>query len=254
MEYVIHAIDASNVDRYGFFCYKSKPKTAGYRHKREWLGNTFSEGLKLKIITEGNRSAGFIEYAPGEYSWRAVMAPGYMVIHCMWVVGGGKGKGYGSRLLDIVTSEAESQGLHGVAIVSSSSTWLVRKNFFLHRGFKVVDQAPPCFELLVKRFTQAPPPSFPTDWEERMERLPQGLVVVHSGQCPYHAMFVSSLANAAAQMSLPFQALELKSSWEARSLSPSAYGVFGVVYNGRLLSYRPMGGKTLRQMLETSNG
>ena len=37
-----------------------------------------------------------------EYTWRVVHAPGYMVIHCMWVVGSGKGKGYGSRLLEQV--------------------------------------------------------------------------------------------------------------------------------------------------------
>ncbi len=253
MENVIHTIDASNVDRYGFFCYKSKPKTAGYSQKRAWLENTLPEGVRLKIIYEGSRSAGFIEYAPGEYSWRAVQAGGYLVIHCMWVVGSGKGKGYGSRLLDLVISEAESQGAYGVAVVSSSSTWLARKGFFLQHGFEVMDQAPPSFELLVKRFGQASPPSFPADWSARLKRLSDGLVVYYSGQCPYHAMFVSSLAHGASQIGLPFQAVELKSSWEARNLSPSAYGVFGVIYNGELLSYRPMGGKTLHQMLEKTD-
>jgi len=254
MDNVIHTIDASNVDRYGFFCYKSKPKTAGFRQKREWLEKTFPEGLRLKIIYEGNRSAGFIEYAPGEYAWRAVHAPGYLVIHCMWVVGSSKGKGYGSRLLDLVLSEAENLGMYGVVAVSSASTWLARKGFFQQHGFEVVDYAPPTFELLVHRFDQGPLPSFPADWDDRLGRLPVGLVVYHSGQCPYHAMFVSSLSNAAAHMGLPFQAVELNSSWEARTLSPSAYGVFGVIYNGQLLSYRPMGGKTLHQMLEIPNG
>jgi ribosomal protein S18 acetylase RimI-like enzyme len=254
MENVIHTIDASNVDRYGFFCYKSKPKTAGYRQKRVWLENTMADGLRLKIIYEGSRSAGFIEYAPGEYSWRAVHAGRYLVIHCMWVVGSGKGKGYGSRLLDLVTGEAESMGAYGVVNVSSSSTWLARKGFFLKHGFEVVDHAPPSFELLVKRLGPGPLPSFPDDWANRLRRFPDGLVVYHSGQCPYHAMFVNSLGNATHQMGLPFQTVELKSSWEARTLSPSAYGVFGVVYNGLLLSYRPMGGKTLRQMVEKIDG
>jgi L-amino acid N-acyltransferase YncA len=253
MENVIHTIDASNVDRYGFFCYKSKPKTTGYRQKRAWLENTLPEGLRLKIIYEGNRSAGFIEYTPGEYAWRAVQAAGYLVIHCMWVVGSGKGKGYGWRLLELVQSEAENIGLYGVAAVCSSSTWLTRKGFFLRHGFEVVDQAPPSFELLVKRFGQGQLPSFPTDWETRLARIQHGLVVYHSGQCPYNAMFVSSLAKAAGQLNLPFQPVELKSSYEARTLSPSAYGTFGVVYNGQLLSYRPMGGKTLRQMLEKTD-
>jgi L-amino acid N-acyltransferase YncA len=254
VENVIHTIDASNVDRYGFFCYKSKPKTAGYRQKREWLDGCLAEGLRLKIIYEGTRSAGFIEYAPGESTWRAVQAAGYMVIHCMWVVGSGKGKGYGARLLEQVISEAQSKGMYGVAVVSSLSTWLVKKGFFIHHGFELVDQAPPCFELLVKHFGQGTIPCFSQDWDNRLKRIPKGLVVYHSGQCPYHAMFVSSLGNAASLMGIPIQTVELKSSWEARTLSPSAYGVFGVVYNGQLLSYRPMGGKTLRQILENSNG
>jgi len=253
MDNVIHTIDASNVDRYGFFCYKSKPKTPGYRQKREWLENTLPEGLRIKIIYEGNRSAGFIEYAPGESTWRAVQAAGYMVIHCMWVVGSGKGKGYGSRLLEQVISEAESLGMFGVVVVSSASTWLAKKGFFLRNGFKLVDQAPPSFELLVKRFGQGAMPGFPQDWDSRLKRIPQGLVVYHSGQCPYNPMFISSLANGASQMGLPLQTVELKTSLEARTLSPSAYGVFGVVYDGQLLSYRPMGGKTLRQMLGKSD-
>jgi ABC-type thiamine transport system substrate-binding protein len=78
-------------------------------------------------------------------------------------------------------------------------------------------------------------------------------VVYYSGQCPYHAMFVTSLLNAANALGIPAHSVELKSSWEARSLSPSAYGVFGVVYNGQLLSYRPMGGNTLREILEKSD-
>ena len=67
-------------------------------------------------------------------------------------------------------------------------------------------------------------------------------------------MFVGSLEKAANEMGLPFKAIELKTYSEARQLSPSAYGVFGVVYNNRLLSYRPMGGKTLQKMVEKYNG
>jgi GNAT superfamily N-acetyltransferase len=252
MEHVIHTIDPSNVDRYGFFCYKSKRKSFGFRHKRSWLEDSMAEGLRLKIIYEGDRSAGFVEYAPGEASWRVVQATGYMVIHCMWVVGSHKGNGFGARLLDQVTDEARHQGMFGLAVVSSSGTWLVNKGFFLHHGFKVIDKAPPSFELLVKQFVPGNLPSFPKDWDKRLKRTPDGLVVYHSGQCPYHAMFVGSLKKVADQMSLPFQAIELKTSLEARQYSPTAYGVFGVVYNGHLLSYRPIGGKTLRQIVEAS--
>lgn len=250
MDTIIRTIDPSNVDRYGFFCYKSRPKTDGYRKKRARLGGCLADGLRLKIIYEGRRSEGFIEYTPGEYTWRAIQAAGYMVIHCMWVVGSGKGKGYGARLLEQVISEAESLGMYGVLTLSSQSTWLAREGFFLHHGFEVVNQAPPSFELLVKSFGTAAPPSFPQDWEHRLNRIPKGLVIYHSRQCPYYAMVLTSLLNGASVLGIPAHTVELKTSQEARLLSPSAYGVFGVVYNGRLLSYRPMGGKDLRVMLE----
>jgi L-amino acid N-acyltransferase YncA len=253
VENIIRSIDASNVDRYGFFCYKSKPKTQGYHQKREWLGSCMPEGVRLKIIYEGERSAGFIEYAPGEHTWRAVLAAGYMVIHCMWVVGSGKGKGYGSRLIEQVVDEAEKLGMFGVVTVCSGSTWLVKKGFFLQHGFEVVDKAPPSFELLARRFDTSVLPNFPQDWESRLSHIPHGLVIYHSGQCPYHAMFVTSLLNAASGMGIQAHTVELKTSREARNLSPSAYGVFSVVYDGQLLSYRPIGGKTLREILESGN-
>jgi GNAT superfamily N-acetyltransferase len=254
MENIIHTIDASNVDRYGFFCYKSKPHTAGYKHKRQWLDGCLAEGLHLKIIYEGARSVGFIEYAPGEATWRAVDALRYMVIHCLWVVGSNQGKGFGARLLDQVRSDAQSKGLYGVAVVTSDSTWLANKDFFISQGFEQVDHAPPAFELLALRFGQGPLPSFPTDWASRLSRIPKGLAVYYSGQCPYLDMFVSSLNNAACQLGIPSELVELKTSYDARTQSPSAYGTFGVVYDGKLLSYRPMGGTTLRQFVEMDHG
>ena len=83
----IVTVDATNVDEYGFFCYKSKPKSAGYRQKLGWLRERFAEGMRIQILYEGKRSVGFVEYMPGEAAWRAVDAAGYMLIHCIWVVG-----------------------------------------------------------------------------------------------------------------------------------------------------------------------
>lgn len=86
-------VDATNVEQERFFCYKSKPRTEGYRSKLTWLHDRFAEGMKVKILYEGKRSVGFIEYMPGEMAWRAAEAPNYLLIHCLWVVGKGKGKG-----------------------------------------------------------------------------------------------------------------------------------------------------------------
>ena len=63
--YDIITVDAGNVDRLGFFCYMSKPKTPGYRQKRDWLMARFAEGLQIKMLHEtGGRTVGFIETSP----------------------------------------------------------------------------------------------------------------------------------------------------------------------------------------------
>jgi len=105
----IISVDATNVDELGFFCYKSKPKSAGYQHKLNWLKQRFPEGLRLEILYEGNRSVGYIEYIPGEYAWRAVKAEGYMLIHCPWVVGKGKG-----NMPDAVKGDLEAAQERGI--------------------------------------------------------------------------------------------------------------------------------------------
>jgi len=233
----IVTVDASNVAEQGFFCYKSKPKSEGYRLKKDWLAARFAEGLRIKVLYEGERSVGFIEYTPGEAAWRAVRAPGYTVIHCLWVVGKGKGQGYGTRLLNACVEEARAAGRQGVAVVTSSRVWLAKNKLFLRNGFEVVDQAPPSFELLVKRFDDAPPPAFPTDWEERQRSYGPGLTVVYSGQCPYMPDAIRQSLEAAGRRGILARTVQLMTGQEVQERSPSAYGVFGIVYEGRLLSY-----------------
>jgi L-amino acid N-acyltransferase YncA len=250
----IRTVDARNVDEERFFCYKSKPKSEGYRRKLAWLRERFAEGMRLKIVYEGERSMGFIEYIPGEYAWRAVEAAGYMVIHCLWVVGKGKKKGYGSRLLEACVQDARELGMAGVAMVTSSGNWLAGKKLLLKNGFEAVDQAPPTFDLLVKRFGDAPLPAFPADWEERLACYGSGLTVVRTDQCPYIESVTQIIRHAGAEFGLQTQVVEQESCREVRESAPSAYGVFNVVYDGELVTYHWVGEKELRQFFDERLG
>jgi GNAT superfamily N-acetyltransferase len=249
-DFKIITVDSGNVSQHRFFCYKSKPKTEGFRRKSEWLAERFAEGLRLKIVYEGKRSVGFIEYLPGEVGWRAVRAQGYMLIHCLWVVGSGKGKGYGSRLVQECIEEARDLGVFGVSMVTSSDHWLAGDDILLRNGFQVVDQAPPSFGLLVHRFDDAPLPSFPDDWEARRRRYGQGLTVVRTDQCPYVDMVTETVLTTAEDMGIPGRVVELGSTEEVQEAAPSAYGVFNVVCNGELVTYHWLGDKDLRRRLE----
>jgi predicted DNA-binding transcriptional regulator YafY/GNAT superfamily N-acetyltransferase len=230
-------VDADNVDEQGFFCYKSKRKTEGYARKLGWVRERLAEGLTIHILHQGKRSVGFVEYMPGEHTWRAVNADGYFLIHCLWVVGKAKKQGYGSRLLEMCLDDARKQGKLGVAIVTSERPWATGRKLFQKRGFERVDTAPPVFELWVKRLADAEPPSFPSDWEQRLARHGAGLTVFRSDQCPYIEHATAAALESARDLDIPAKVVELKTAKEARRLSPFPYGVFGIVYNGELLTY-----------------
>jgi GNAT superfamily N-acetyltransferase len=245
----IVSVGANNVAEYGFFCFKSKPKSEGYRRKLEWLGQRFAEGLTITILLENGRSVGFIETMPGERAWRAVEAPGYMVIHCLWVVGRGKGKGYGSRLLEACVEDARRKQQRGVVMVSSSGTWLAGSKLFLKRGFEAVGGVPPSFDLLVKRFGQSSLPTFPSDWSERSQHHGSGMTIIRSDQCPYIDDAVAGALKIAADMEVEARVVELNDCRQVQDLAPSPYGVFSVVYDGQLLSYRYMGNREKKQLV-----
>lgn len=237
-DYDIIDVSAENVERAGFFCYMSKRKEPGYRQKREWLEARFAEGMKLKILHEqGGRDTAFVEYLPGEAAWRAVYAPGYLVIHCLWVVGRGKGKGYGTRLLQECIADARAQSKHGVVMVSSDGNWLASKKLFLHNGFEEIDQAPPSFQLLVHRFSQGPLPAFPQDWEFRQAAFGRGITVIRTPQCPYIENASRDVLGFAAEMGIPARTVTLRSAREVQDSAPCAYGVFSMVLDGKLFSY-----------------
>jgi len=244
----IITVDGTNIEEHGFFCYKSKPKSPGYQKKLHWLRQRFAEGLRIKILYENGRSVGFIEYVPGEHTWRVVQAPDYFVIHCLWVVGRGKKKGYGSRLLNECVEDARRLGKHGVATVSSRGNWVATEKIFLKNGFEDVGSAPPSFSLLAKKLQAGPVPVFPQDWEKRLRYYSPGVTIVYADQCPYMPDAVQQAVDAFATRGIEAQVVKLESSAAVRANSPTAYGVFGIVCDGRLLSYHYLGKKELRRL------
>jgi GNAT superfamily N-acetyltransferase len=245
----ILSIGATNVEQKGFFCYKSKPKTPGYQKKLAWLKDRFAEGMRIKVLYEDGRSKAFIEYIPGEYAWRVVDASNYLFIHCLWVIGRAKGKGYGSRLLKTCVQDARDSGFDGVAMLTSSRTWLTGADLLLKLGFEITDTAPPTFELLTLRFGQAALPSLPKDWDDRLQKFGDELTVIHTDQCPYLDRMVGAVFNAGRELGIPVRAVELVDQKDLQRRSPSAYGVYGVAYRGELLSYYPIGRQDLINLL-----
>ena len=137
-----------------------------------------------------------------------------------------------------------------MTMVTSSGHWLAGYAVLLQNGFRAVDHAPPSFSLLVKRFGDAPLPSFPTDWEDRLGRCGPGLTIVRSDQWPYVESVSQAFSHITAEMDIASRAVELTSSRQAQELAPSAYGVFNVVFDGKLLAYHWISEKALHKLLQ----
>jgi GNAT superfamily N-acetyltransferase len=242
-------VGPENVGKTGFFCFMSKKKSEGYQRKLRWLGARFSEGLRIRMLPLPER--GFIEYIPGEYAWRAVHAERYLFIHCLWVVGKSKGKRFSTALLEACMADAKRMKLAGVATVTSEKVWMAGRGVFERHGFECVDEAPPAFSLMVKKIGKHASPSFAGGWEGKARAFGKGLTVVRSNQCPYIVDATTISTAAAARIGVESRVVEFESRDDLVRRSPSAYGVFGLVLDGRLLSYHYLLEKDLLPLLES---
>jgi N-acetylglutamate synthase-like GNAT family acetyltransferase len=242
--------NATSIQNFGFCGYKNI-KQEGYRRKLDWLKQKFAEGMKFKVLqSESGGAVGFIEYIPGEYAWRAVDAKGYMVIHCIAnFYRQHREQGYGTLLIEESIADARKSNMPGVAVVTRKGTWMAGKELFLRNGFEVVDTAPPDFELLVKKIASAPFSNFPKDWDQRLSRYGPGLTIIQSDQCPYTAKAVNEIsATAEAEYDIKPEVVELKNSRDAQN-APSAFAVFGIVYNGKLVADHPISNTRFKNIM-----
>ena len=244
--------DLDNILKYGICGYKDL-KHEGLRRKIEWMKGRFAEGMKIKTLySDVDGTQGMIEYLPGEYSWRPVAAGGYMFIHCIFVgfKRDYKGKGYGSRLVAECLEEARKEKMHGVAVVTREGPFMAGKELFVKMGFEAVDTAPSDFELLVTKFTEsAPTPKFKRGWEEKLNQHSEGLTIFRSDQCPYLAKCVPEISETAERAyGIKPKIIELRSCHDAQD-SPCGFGVFGMVYNGKIVAEHMISSKRFSNIM-----
>lgn len=238
-------VTLDNVDKTGFFCFMSKKKAPGYAKKLNWLKERMTEGLRIKMLKLPER--GFIEYIPGEYAFRAVNADGFMFIHCLWVVGKSKGKGSGKLLLDTCIEDARNAGMKGVATLCSDGNWLHGSEIFKKNGFECVSEEFP-FSLWVMKFKPCENPAFCGQWKKKTG-YPEGLTIYTSDQCPYVHDAELVAIQTAEKVGFPVRTVKLKTRDDIVNLSPTPYGSFALVLNGKLLGYHYLLEKDLLPVL-----
>jgi hypothetical protein len=232
-EVTLEKIGPANLAHCGIGCV-TNPGHQGHQPKVEWLRNRFAEGLRILLFrSETGKPLAFLEYVAGEYAWRPVDAKGWMFVHCLWVYPKGQQiGGLGTRLIEACLEEARAAGVTGVAALVSDGPWMAGKEVFVRCGFMQAAEEGR-FQLMTFRFKRGRAPTFRNISENAAKY--QGLHVIYSPQCPYLPKSVNDISELAAAHGLKLEVTELSSAAAAQN-APSYYGVFSLVWNGRVLA------------------
>jgi hypothetical protein len=89
-------------------------------------------------------------------------------------------------------------------------------------------------------------------WDARAKKLGKGFATFYSGQCPYVRGSLQAVQSAADELDVTSKTIEFETAEQVRESSPSAYGLFSIVYDGKLLSYHPLGTKDILKKVAQS--
>jgi hypothetical protein len=230
---MLEKVGPANVSECGIGCLVNR-EHPGFQRKVEWLHRCFNDGLRFFLFRDGaGRPLGFLEYVPGEHAWRPVEARGWLFVHCLWVNPRGRRiPELGGRLIQACLDEARQTRALGVAAMVSDGPWMAGQEIFLKNGFRRVGAADR-FQLVAHQLRDGPEPRF-RDLGGNAAQY-RGLQVVYCAQCPMLPKSVHDLSETAAEQGLELKVTVLDSARAAQQ-APSFYGVFGLLWNGRLLA------------------
>ncbi len=240
-----------NIADYGVCGYKDFMTQLELRRKIDWFKTYYPKGLRIKVVlADKGGYQGMLEYIPGKYAHRPVEADGYMFIHCVFVgfKNEFKHKGYASAMIDECIKEAKTAAMKGVAVVTRKGPFMAKRDIFLKKGFKMVDEAKPDFELLTLKFDEnAENPKFkkldPSVYGD-------GLTIIRSPQCPYSVKNVEAIMKTAEKLNLKPKLVDLNDA-ESAQQSPCAFGTFCIIYNGKILSHHPISNTRFENIMKT---
>lgn len=247
----IKRVDATNIDSEHICCAISDKKgETCVASKKAWMQERFEEGLIFEKLDV--RGKVFIEYLPSEVAWAPIEADNCFYINCLWVSGQFKGQGYADQLLKSCMETATKQGKAGLIALASpkKKPFLSDPDYLKQKGFVVVDQAEPYFDLMFLPLkTGVQPPKFKAHAKTgRCEGT--GLVLYYTNQCPHTEKYAPLIAQMAEAKGLPFQLIKLADR-EAAQAAPSPFTTYSLYYNGVFVTNEVLSEKRFEKVIES---
>lgn len=244
MEFITLNID--NLEQEHICCaIADKKHQVGVEAKKAWIKERLGEG---HVFRKGDaRGKVFIEYTPLETAWVPVIGENYLYIHCLWVSGSFKGKGYATALLETCIADAKKQGRSGVCVISSKKKkpFLSDKAFMLKHGFEVVDQIAE-YELLALFFDESKPQFAESARKQSIES--QDLTIYYGLQCPYIPNCIAEVQAYCETNAIPLNLIEVDSLHKAQAM-PCVFNNWAVFYQGKFETVHLLNEKYLKKML-----
>ena len=86
------------------------------------------------------------------------------------------------------------------------------------------------------------------DWEAQQQQY-QGWHLIYANQCPWHEKSVEAMLHAAADFEVDLKVEKLNTAEEAKN-APSGFGVFSLMYDGKLVEDHYLSGTRFRNILK----
>ena len=248
----IMTVDKANIEQEHICCAigNDKRNRARAQVKKDWMKKEFDNGLVFKRLDD--RGKMFIEYMPIEDAWKPVIGKNYMMIHCLWVSGKFKKQGIATAFLDECISESKDKGKDGIAVITSSKNkpFLTEKKFFEKKGFQVVDQAPPYFELMVLKINKkAENPSFTSKAKTSKTDFKDGICFIYTHQCPFMEEYMTLLSKICEEETIPVKIIKLKNADEVKEIG-SPFGTYAMFDKGEFVTHELFSENKFRKYLK----
>lgn len=210
-----------------------KKHQEGVDRKKEWIKNKLKDGHVFRKLNA--RGKIFIEYEPVETAWVPVIGKNYEYIYCLWVAGSFKGKGIGRELIEYAIKDAQEKGMNGICTLTSKQKkpFISEKNFFIHYGFKVVDEIKD-YELLALQFNNNETPKF-TESARKMNIENENFTIYYSNECPYVEYEVKELSEYAKKKNIKLDFIKIDTLEKAKN-APCVFNNWANFYNGEFIS------------------
>lgn len=225
---------------------RSKKFHPGIDAKRRWLADRLGEGHVFRKLDA--KATVFIEYAPLETAWVPVLGDNYYYIYCLWVLGGCKGKGYGTSLMEYCLADARQKGKSGVCMLGAAKqkSWLSDQSFARKFGFGTVDATDDGYQLLALSFDGTKPRFAPDAKKQRIES--RELTIYYDMQCPYIFQKIAVIKQYCETNDIPLSLIEVDTLQKAKAL-PGVFNNWAVFYKGKFETVNLLDVETLKRIL-----